>query len=98
MGKKVTYFLTNEDPTGIELALENKQDDKTICLLQNAVYFANKSDKQTLSAINQGIKVVACKEDVDIRGLEKYLLNNVEIKNYADIVDIIFDSDSIMNI
>lgn len=97
MGKKIIYFITNEDKTGIELALENKEDEKTICLLQNAVYFANKHVKEISSALNMDIKVVACKEDVDIRGLNKYVFTEVELKNYGEIIDIVLANDSIIN-
>ncbi len=98
MGKKIVYFITNKDKTGLELALENKEDEKTICLLQNAVYFANKSVKETSSAINQGIKVIACKEDINIRGLNKYIFDKVELKDYGEIIDIVLANDAILNI
>ncbi|GAH40432.1 unnamed protein product, partial [marine sediment metagenome] len=46
MGKKVLYFITSEDITGVELASEHSGEDAvTILLLQNAVYFANKTNK-----------------------------------------------------
>ena len=43
------------------------------------------------------IKVVACKEDVDIRGLNKYVFTEVELKNYGEIIDIVLANDSIIN-
>jgi len=37
MSKKVLYFITSEDITGVELAMEHTdEDDVTILLLQNA--------------------------------------------------------------
>ncbi len=98
MGKKIVYFITSQDKTGLELVLENKEDDKTICLLQNAVYLANKTVKETSDALNQGIKVIACKDDVNIRGLNKVVFDNVELKDYGELIDIVLANDSIINI
>lgn len=98
MTKKIIYFITSQDITGLKLALENKDDEKTICLLQNAVYFANKTVKETSDALNQGIKVFACKEDVNIRGLDNHILDKVEIKDYGEIIDLVFNHDTIINI
>ena len=97
MGKKIVYFITGEDKTGIELALENKEDEKKICLLQNAVYFANKTVKEISNAINQGIGVIACKEDVEVRGLKDLIFEQVELKDYGEIIDIVLANDSIIN-
>ena len=68
MGKKVLYFITSEDITGVELAMEHTdEDDVTILLLQNAVYFANKSNSSVSQALNQK------KEDLMTVDLEKIL-------------------------
>ena len=70
VGKKVLYFITSEDITGVELAMEHSDEDEvTILLLQNAVYFANKSNKAVSQVLNQNKAVVACKEHIDTRGL-----------------------------
>lgn len=98
MSKKVIYFISSQDKTGLKLALENKNDEKTICLLQNAVYFANKNIKETGEALNQGLKVIACEEDINIRGLKRYIYDNVELKDYGEIIDIVLSNDSIINI
>lgn len=98
MGKKVLYFITSEDITGVELAMEHTdEDDVTILLLQNAVYFANKTNKAVTQAINQKKKVAACKEHIDIRGLSKFISSEIKLVASADVVDLIFDSDTIIN-
>jgi sulfur relay protein TusB/DsrH len=98
MGKKVLYFITSEDITGVELAMEHTdEDDVTILLLQNAVYFANKSNKAVSLALNQKKKVAACKEDVDIRGITKFISNGISLVASDEVVDLIFENDTIIN-
>ncbi|MFO7794681.1 MAG: DsrH/TusB family sulfur metabolism protein [Promethearchaeia archaeon] len=66
--------------------------------MQNAVYFANKNIKEIGDALDQGLKVIACEEDITIRGLKGYIYDNVEIKDYGEIIDIVLSNDSIINI
>jgi sulfur relay protein TusB/DsrH len=98
MGKKVLYFITSEDITGVELAMEHTdEDDVTILLLQNAVYFGNKSNKAVSQALNQKKKVAACKEDVDIRGITKFISDGISLVASDEVVDLIFENDTIIN-
>lgn len=98
MGKKILYFITDEDNTGLKLALENKEDDITICLLQNAVYFANKTVKEISEALEQNKTVMACKEDVEIRGLKNLIFNKIKLIDYGEIIDTVLANDSIINL
>lgn len=98
MGKKALYFITSEDKTGLEIALENKEDDVTICLLQNAVFFANKTNKLISEALNQNKKVLAVKEDVEKRGLNNIISDKVSVIDYGAVIDKIFEHDSIINL
>lgn len=99
MGKKVLYFITSEDITGVELAMEHtEEDDVTILLLQNAVYFANKSNKAVTQALNQNKKVSACKEHIDIRGLSNFISNKIKLVTIDDVIDLIFENETIINI
>lgn len=98
MGKKVLYFITSEDITGVELAMEHTDDDDvTILLLQNAVYFANKANKSVSQALNQKKTVVACKEHIDIRGLSNFISNEIKLITTDDVVDLIFENETIIN-
>jgi len=98
MGKKVLYFITSEDITGVELAMEHSdEDDVTILLLQNAVYFANKTNKAVSQALNQNKTVAACKEHIDIRGLSNFVSDKIKQVASDDVVDLIFENDSIIN-
>ena len=98
MGKKVLYFITSEDITGVDLAMEHTDDDDvTILLLQNAVYFANKSNKTVAQAINQNKKVAACKEHIDIRGLSNFIFDKIRLVASSDVIDLIFENESIIN-
>ena len=74
MAKKVLYFITSEDITGVEIAMEHSiEDEVTILLLQNAVYFANKFNQQVSQAINQNKTVIACGEHVKLRGITNFI-------------------------
>lgn len=98
MGKKVLYFITSEDITGVELAMEHSdEDDVTILLLQNAVFFANKSNKAVSQALNQNKTVAACKEHVDIRGLSNFISDKIKLVTSDGVIDLIFENDSIIN-
>ena len=98
MNKKVLYFITSEDITGVELAMEHtEEDDVTILLIQNAVYFANKTNKAVSQALNQNKTVAACKEHIDIRGLSNFVSDKIKQVASADVVDLIFENDSIIN-
>jgi len=98
MGKKIVYFISNEDKTGIELALENKEDKLTLCLIQNAVYSGNKKEIIISTALDQGINIIACKNDVEIRGLNKYIYEQIKLLDYGEIIDEVLTNDSIINI
>lgn len=98
MGKKVLYFMTCEDETGLQLALEHSDDDDiTVLLLQNAVYFANKANKKIGEVIGKKRKVAAAKEDVDVRGLGNYLADQVQVISDSEVIDLVFESDNIIN-
>ena len=98
MGKKVLYFITSEDITGVELAMEHTdEDDVTILLLQNAVYFANKANKAVSQAINQKKSVAACKEHIDLRGLTNFISDKIKLVTTEEVVDLIFENDAIIN-
>jgi len=98
MGKKVLYFITSEDITGIELAMEHTDDDDvTILLLQNAVYFANKSNKAVTQALNQNKKISACKEHIDTRGLSNFISDKIKLVASSEIIDLIFENETIIN-
>jgi len=98
MGKKVLYFITSEDITGVKLAMEHTdEDDVTILLLQNAVYFANKSNQAVSQALNQKKIVAACKEHIDLRGLNKFISDKIKLVSSEEVIDLIFENDSIIN-
>jgi sulfur relay protein TusB/DsrH len=98
MGKKVLYFITSEDITGVELAIEHtEEDDVTILLLQNAVFFANKSNKTISQALDQKKTVAACKEDIDKRGLTNFISDKIKLVASDDVIDLIFGTDTIIN-
>ncbi|MFW9987626.1 MAG: DsrH/TusB family sulfur metabolism protein [Candidatus Odinarchaeota archaeon] len=98
MGKKVLYFITSEDITGVELAMEHTdEDDVTILLLQNAVYFANKSNKAVSQALNQKKSVVACREHINLRGLNNFISDKIRLVSTEEVIDLIFENDTIIN-
>ncbi len=98
MGKKVLYFLTSEDITGVELASEHTEEDAvTILLLQNAVYFANKTNKMVSKALDKNVTIVANKEDIEVRGIKNFISDKIKLIAYDEVVDLIFENDTIVN-
>jgi sulfur relay protein TusB/DsrH len=98
MSKKVLYFITSEDITGVELASEHSEEDAvTILLLQNAVYFANKTNKMVSKALDKNITIVANKEDTELRGIKNFISDKIKLIAYDEVVDLIFANDTIIN-
>ncbi len=98
MGKKVLYFITSEDITGVELASEHTEEDAvTILLLQNAVYFANKTNKMVSKALDKNVTIVANKEDIEVRGIKNFISDKIKLIAYDEVVDLIFANDTIIN-
>jgi sulfur relay protein TusB/DsrH len=98
LSKKVLYFITSEDLTGIELAKEHTNADKvTILLLQNAAYFANKSNKTVTEALDKNKTVAACKEHIEIRGLTNFVSDKIKLVTSDEVIDLIFENDTIIN-
>jgi len=98
MSKKVLYFISSEDSTGIDLAIEHGDDDDvTILLLQNAVYFANKTNDAISKALDQKKTIAACKQHVDTRGLNDFIFDKINLVSMDDLVDLIFENDTIIN-
>ena len=98
MSKKVLYFISSEDITGVDLAIEHSSDDDvTILLLQNAVYFANKSNKAIEQALNRNKEIFARKEDIVLRGLGSFIPDKIKLINSDEVIDLIFENESIIN-
>ena len=95
---KVLYFITGESQRGIELALEDTENEVSILLMQNAVYFAQKTQGKLVGdAITQKKNVLVLKDDVDSRGIQNMLHDGVQLVAYDDVPDISFEHDTIIN-
>ena len=94
---KILYLIVNEDKAGIDLALENNEDDVTILLLQDAVYFATKKGKEISKALEQNKKVFVSQSDISLRGIQNMMQEGVQNTDYGGIIDITFASDTIIN-
>ena len=94
---KILYLIANEDKAGIDLALENNEDDVTILLLQDAVYFATKMGKEISQALEHNKKVFVSQSDVTLRGIQNMLQEGVQNTDYGGIIDITFACDTIIN-
>ncbi len=87
------------DPTGIQLALEQK-GEVGICLLQDAVYYGCKGrdgEGSVTNGIKNGIPVHVAKKDIELRGLTKLLHPEVKILDYNEIIDLIMNHEKIVN-
>ena len=96
---KILFFLTCECKLGIDLSLEHEGngDQVTICLLQNAVYHANKTN-HVLSKSIQKIRVYAGEEDVEKRGIKQHLHPEVTLLDYGEVIDLVLKHDNIVNL
>lgn len=95
---KILYFITGEDAAGIELALEDTENEISILLLQNAVYFAQKHrGKLIAKALEQHKAILAVRDDITQRGLSKMIHDGVKLVDYTDIPDIAFEHNTIIN-
>ncbi len=95
---KILYSITLEDDKGIRLALEDKENDVSILLLQNAVYFAQKHRGDLIeSALKQKHKILAVKEDVVLRGIQDMLHDGIVLVEHSDVADIAFEHKTIIN-
>jgi len=98
---KILYFVTDMDRMSMRLALEHKDSEVGICLLQDAVYFGCKGRKGNgtlVEAKKRGIRVFAAKKDVELRGLTKMLYPDVKVLDYSEIIDLVLDFERIVNI
>ncbi len=98
---KILYFVTGAKPMSLKLALEHKDSDVGICLLQDAVYFGckGKNGKGTIGeAIKHSVHVFAVKKDVELRGLKKLIHPKIKVLDYGEIIDLIFNYEKIINI
>jgi len=97
----ILYFVTDMDAVSVRLALEHKDSEVGICLLQNAVYFGckGKNGNGTLvEAIKRGVSVFAAKKDVELRGLTRLLHSEIKLLDYGEIVDLVLNHERIVNI
>lgn len=83
----------------IELALEHKDHEVGICLLQDAVYFGCKGKKGELitQAIKRGIPVFAAKKDIELRDLVKLLHPDIKTIDYGGIIDLVLKYERVIN-
>jgi len=85
----------------IKLALEHKDSEVGICLLQDAVYFGckGKNGNGTLvEAIKHDIQVFAAKKDVELRGLTELIHPEIKVLDYGEIIDLVLNYERIVNI
>lgn len=98
---KILYFVTSMEPMGIKLALEHKNSEVGICLLQDAVYFGckGKNGNGTVAeAIKRGTHVFAAKKDIELRGLKKLIHPEIKVLGYGEIIDLVLNYERIVNI
>jgi len=98
---RILYFVTDPDPIGIKLALEHKDSDVAICLLQDAVYFGCKGkngEGMIAEAIRCGVPIFAASKDVELRGLRKFLHSRIKLLGYGEIIDLVTHCKQIINI
>ena len=97
---KTLFFVTDMEPMSISFALEQKDNEIGICLLQDAVYYACKGKKGngTLTeSIKRGATIFTAKKDVELRGLKKLLYPEIKVVDYDEIIDLVLEYERIIN-
>ena len=97
---RILYFVTDMDQMSTRLALEHKDDEVGICLMQDAVYFGCKgknANGMLAEAIKRGIQVFTAKKDVELRGLTELIQPEIKVLSYSGIIDLVFKYDRIIN-
>ena len=90
--------MGSEDITDVELASEHTEEDAvTIHLLQNAVYYKNKTNKMVSKALDKNVTIVANKEDIEVCGIKNFISDKIKLIAYDEVVDLIFANDTIIN-
>jgi sulfur relay protein TusB/DsrH len=97
---ELLYFVTQKDPTSVNLALGHKNVDVGICLLQDAVYLGVQCQKDGKldAAVKRGIPIYAAKNDVKLRGLDNLINQEIKLLDYNEIVDLVIKYNRIINI
>jgi sulfur relay protein TusB/DsrH len=98
---KILYFVTDMDPTSMRLALEHRDSEVGICLLQDAVYLGCKGRKENgtlVEAKKRGIHIFAAERDVELRGLTKLLYSDIKVLDYGEIIDLVLKFERVVNI
>ena len=96
---KILYFVTGAETVAMKFALEHKDSEVGICLLQDAVYMSSKGKRGQVAeeAIKRGIQIFAAKKDVELRGLTTHLVNGIKLLGYDEIIDLVLKYEHIIN-
>ena len=92
------YFISEKCELGVNLALDDPSEEKSICLLQDGVYLACKGNEEVSKALSKGIKVYVVEKDVKLRGVKKLLIQGVSVISYSELVDLVFNHDRVVNV
>ncbi len=86
-------MINTNDRNAFDQALNVEAE---VLLIQEAVLFLNKGRTDAPSL--NGKKVYALGIDVEKRGLSDRLVEGVELVDYSSMVDLMFSSDSVVNL
>ncbi len=85
--------INTHDGNALEQAMSL---DSSVLLMQDAVYFLNKTKADAPDF--GGRKVYALGIDVERRGLADRLVDGVELIDYDGVVELLFGSESVVNL
>ena len=98
---KILYFATDMDLMSMKLALEHKDSEVGICLLQDAVYLGCKGKNGNgalAEAIKRRIQFFAAKKDIELRGLTELIHPEIKVLGYGEVIDLVLKYERIVNI
>jgi sulfur relay protein TusB/DsrH len=91
---RTLIFLNKFDPTFLSIALNMRAKDQEVSavLSQDAVYMALKSSAKATDlsqAIKGGVKIYLLSKDVQRRGINEKLTNDLDLIDYDQLVDLL---------
>jgi sulfur relay protein TusB/DsrH len=94
-------FLTSRTGTALDdlilaaTSISNSGNHVRVLLIGDAVTFAVKGSQtaETSLSVSASIEFLACKEDLESRGLDRRIEQNVRALDYDEITDVLMTSD-----
>ena len=95
---KTLIFLTKKESGTLTLVerLKEKGEDVGVVLIQDSVYLAlgnNEHSESVKDLLGKGVNFHILAKDVEKRGVQNYLISDVELIDYDQLIDLLFSEN-----